>query len=240
MAEWDAEIIFVRDYVHEGKVHDRILRLKVPDGFSFLPGQFVMIGHEAVKLLQNPNALKWGSMSIASAPEDKGFVELVIAVGEPTGITHHAAYNLRVGDKLKCKGPFGKFVFADNAPEYGFVGTGTGIAPLRSMMRHLFMTNSKKPITFFFGFQFMSKFLYREEIEEWQKKPNFKLEIITSREKTPDNKQGYVTDLLKTHDFKAHMQTQFYLCGNPKAITDVQTALKEKGFAETQVHYEKW
>ena len=49
MPEWNAEILFVRDYVHEGKTHDRIVRLKTPEGFSFLPGQFVMIGHDSVK-----------------------------------------------------------------------------------------------------------------------------------------------------------------------------------------------
>lgn len=238
--EWDAEILFVRDYVHEGKTHDRIVKLKTPEGFSFTPGQFVMIGHENVKLLNNPNALKWGSMSIASSPLERGFLELVISVGEPTGITHYTAYNLKVGDKLKTKGPFGKFVLKEDAPGFGFVGTGTGIAPLLSMMRTLVMKRVKKPMKFFFGFQFMEKYLYREELAEYAKLPNFELKVITSREKSPEGKQGYVTDLLKAYDFSKHSDMAFFLCGNPKAIDDVIAALKAKGFPDERINREKW
>src|SRR3989344_1270432 len=107
--EWEAKILKIKDYLHEGKISDRILTLSTPNDFSFQAGQFVMIAHDSVKNRNNPSQLKWGSMSIASSSMQKESIELVISVGEPHGITNFAANQRKTGDTLKVRGPFGVF-----------------------------------------------------------------------------------------------------------------------------------
>lgn len=239
--EWEAKILKVKDYSDEGKQSDRILALSVPDGFSFEPGQFVMIGHESVKNKANPAQLKWGSMSIASSNQNKKEIELVISVGEPEGITFFSANKRQIGDSILARGPFGVFGIKEAYDELVFVGAGTGIAPLISMIRSKLDSGEKKPVTLFFGFKKMDKFLYHEELETQQKKHNnFHFYYITSREQNPLGKMGRVQELLRTHPFDKTKNTQFYLCGPPAAVTDVRATLKELGFAEKQVHFEQW
>jgi NAD(P)H-flavin reductase len=239
--EWEARILKVKDYKEDGKTSERILTLSTPDGFSFQAGQFVMIGHEKVKNTANPSQLKWGSMSIASSELQKGSIELVISVGEPHGITFFAANQRKVGDTLRVRGPFGVFGIKELYDELVFVGAGTGIAPLMSMIRSKLDAGEKKPLTLFFGFKKMNQFLYKEELEELQKKkPNFQFFYITSREPTPEGKQGHVQELLDGLKADPKKNTQFYLCGPPAAVTDVRNLLAQKGFAEKQVHFEEW
>lgn len=239
--EWEAKILKVKDYVDEGKISDRILTLSTPNDFSFEPGQFVMIGHDSVKNKNNSTQLKWGSMSIASSSQQKGSLELVISVGEPAGITFFVTNQRKVGDMLKARGPFGAFGIKDAFDELVFIGAGTGIAPLMSMVRSKLDSGEKKPIKLFFGFKKMDKFLYREELEAMEKKfSNFRFFYITSRESTPEGKQGHVQELLKNFQFNKAKNVQFYLCGPPVATTDVRATLKELGFSEKQVHFEQW
>lgn len=239
--EWEARIIKVEDFVDDGKTSDRILTLSTPDGFSFEPGQFVMIGHEQVKNTKNPAQLKWGSMSIASSKNQVGSVELVISVGEPIGITFFAANKRKIGETVLCRGPFGVFGIKESYDELVFVAAGTGIAPLMSMIRSKLDAGETKPVTLFFGFKKMDKFLYQKELEQLQKTfSNFRFFYITSREPAPSGKQGYVQELLKTHAFDKSKNIQFFLCGPPVAITDVRATLKELGFSEKNVHFEQW
>lgn len=239
--DWTAKILKVEDFAEDGKVCDRVLTLSAPPEFLFSAGQFVMIGHDSVKNLKNPGQLKYGSMSIASGANQKDSLELVISVGSPEGITHFAANKRNVGDELLCRGPFGVFGIREEYDELAFVACGTGIAPLISMIRSKLNGGETKPVTLFFGFKNSHHFLYKKELEELQKKfKNFRYFYIMSREKSPDGKQGYVQELLKSHSFNKSKNLQFYLCGPPVAITDVRNTLRELGFADAQVHFEQW
>lgn len=239
--DWDATIVKVIDFVGAGKISDRILTLSTPDDFSFQPGQFVMIAHDSVKNVANPTQLKWGSMSIASSNLQKGSIELVISVGEPQGITFFAANKRKTGETIKVRGPFGVFGIKEPYDELVFVGGGTGIAPLLSMVRSKLESGEKKTVTLFFGFKKMDKFLYRDELESLQKKhPNFHFYYITSREETPQGKQGHVQELLSSFVFSKNRNIQFYLCGPPTFVTGVRETLKQMGFPEHQVHFEQW
>ena len=239
--EWEAKILKVKDYSDEGKISDRIIQLSTSPGFSFEPGQFVMIGHDSVKNKANPSQLKWGSMSIASSNQKKEMLELVVSVGEPEGITFFAANKRKTGDTLKVRGPFGVFGIKEAYEELAFVGGGTGIAPLMSMIRSKLENEEKKPVTLFFGFKKMDKFLYKEELEGLQKKfNNFHFFYITSREKTPQGKQGHVQELFKDCQFDLKKNIQFFLCGTPAFVTGVRESLSALGFLEKQVHFEQW
>lgn len=244
MVEFTSTITKISDFpVSEGPA-TRVFECTLPPttAFPYVSGQFAMIGHPNVKLLANPNLLKWASFSISSSPHQKNILEFCIGDGSPTGVSHQLMH-LKVGDSVLVKGPFGKFLLDETAPEYVFLATGTGIAPLISMIRTLLSKNVRVPITLYFGFRFPSQFMYREELEMLVKKhPNFKMEIIASR---PDAgwkyHKGHLQDALAQYSSPRLKQTKVYICGKPEIAEELVTFCNEKVmFAPENVIIEKW
>src|SRR5439155_1416552 len=110
----------------------RILRLDL-DGhvFDYAPGQAVLVASAG-----QPKRYPY---SIAAAPEDArkdGCIELLVGVDEQG--TPAARLTLEVGAPVDVEGPLGSFTFPPDPEErrFAFIAGGTGIAPLRAMLRH--------------------------------------------------------------------------------------------------------
>jgi len=118
----------------------RSYRLRLPTPLLHVPGQ-----HVTVRLTAPDGYSATRSYSIASAPGDGSEIELMVerlADGEVSTYLHD---ELRVGDPLEVRGPFGGwFVWNGRGPVL-LVGGGSGVVPLVSMLRHWRATAS--PVT---------------------------------------------------------------------------------------------
>jgi NAD(P)H-flavin reductase len=244
MVEFKSHITKIVDYpVHEGPA-TRVFECEIPSSVSmpYFSGQFAMISHLDVKLLANPNALKWASYSISSSPSQKGLLEFCIGDGSPTGVSHKLM-SLNVGDEISIRGAFGKFLLDENAPEYIFLATGTGIAPLISMIRTLLHNGSTVPISLYFGFRYPSQYMYKEELEHLVKThSNFKIHITASR---PDDAwsyaKGYVQDCLTSYSSPHKDAAKVYICGKPEIAEHlVKFCSDGVKFPAENVIIEKW
>src|SRR4051812_18421088 len=110
----------------------RIVRLDLGGSvFSYRPGQAVLVAsHDYTR--RRP-------YSIAAAPDDaarEDALELLVGVDESGSAGSH----LTIAPKalVDVEGPIGRFTFPDAPQEehFVFIAGGTGIAPLRAMMRH--------------------------------------------------------------------------------------------------------
>ncbi len=244
MVEFKSNITKIVDYPVPDGSPTRVFECEFPSSVSmpYISGQFAMIAHPDVKLLANPNALKWASYSISSSPEQKGHLEFCIGGGSPTGVSHKLM-NLNVGDEFLVKGAFGKFILDENAPEYVFLATGTGIAPLISMVRTLLSKGKTIPIALYFGFRYPSQYMYRDEIEALQKQyPHFKAHIVASR---PDDawtyNKGHIQDTLKNFSSPNLKQLKVYICGKPEIAEElVKFCIESVQFTIENVIIEKW
>ncbi len=244
MVEFKTTLSKIVDYpVSEGPA-TRVFECPIPAGVSmpYFSGQFAMIAHPDIKLLANPNAMKWASFSISSSPEQKGILEFCVGDGSPTGVSRKLM-NLKLGDEFLVRGAFGKFLLDETAPEYVFLATGTGIAPLISMIRTLLHKNVRVPITLYFGFRFPSQYMYKEELEMLTKKySNFKIEIIASR---PDSNwkhhKGHLQDALQHFSSPRLNTAKVYICGKPEIAEELVKFCHEKvKFPAENVIIEKW
>jgi len=110
----------------------RIVRLDLEGRrFEYAPGQAVLIAARGA-------STRW-PYSIAGAPEDAardGWLELLVGV-DANGETGHRL-PLEHGAAIDVEGPVGTFMFPPNPDEqrFVFIAGGTGIAPLRAMLRH--------------------------------------------------------------------------------------------------------
>lgn len=244
MVDFKSHITKIVDYpVHEGPA-TRVFECELPSSISmpYISGQFAMISHPDVKLLANPNAVKWASYSISSSPTQKGLLEFCIGDGSPTGVSHKLM-SLNVGDEISVRGAFGKFLLDETAPEYVFLATGTGIAPLISMIRTLLHNGCKAPISLYFGFRYPSQYMYKEELEHLtHTHSNFKIFITVSR---PDEQwshaKGYVQDSLKSYNSLHKDRAKVYICGKPEIAEHlVKFCIDDVKFPAENVIIEKW
>lgn len=244
MVEFKTTITKIVDYPVPEGASTRVFECALPPSVSFpyISGQFGMISHPDVKLLANPNMLKWASYSISSSPEQKGHLEFCIGDGSPTGVSHKLMH-LKQGDEISIRGAFGKFLLDESAPEYVFLATGTGIAPLISMVRTLLSKGKTIPITLYFGFRFPAQYMYKEELEHLQQKhSNFKVHVIASR---PDDSwkhaKGHVQDALGHYTSPNKAQAKVYICGKPEIAEElVHFCNNTVKFTPENVIIEKW
>jgi CDP-4-dehydro-6-deoxyglucose reductase len=212
---------------------------KVPDEipFDFKPGQFIMIN------LPIPSKYTNRSYSIASPPLGNNTFELVIVLN-PNGLgTPYLWENVDVGSPMEVSKPLGKFnLQIPIVEDLCFVGTGTGIAPLRSMIRHIFDNHIPcKNIYLIFGNRWEKDILYRREMEDLQAKhPNFHFIPVLSRDNPGwKGRTGYVHAVYEELFADKHPAT-FYLCGWKDMLRDARHKLEAMGYDRKKIKFESY
>ncbi len=106
-----------------------VLRLPPNGTFNFLPGQYINI--TAKSSIRR-------SYSIANAPQQSGKIELHIRKVPQGAMSQYWFEEAKVNDLLRFEGPLGTFCVREK-PEKNiiFLATGTGIAPIKSILEHL-------------------------------------------------------------------------------------------------------
>ncbi len=218
----------------------RGFRFRLPSDidFNFKPGQFVImhIPHEGKTVKR--------AYSIASAPHEKGILEFCIQKLEG-GIASNFFWNVKEHTKLTFGGPHGTFYLKEPLDyEPVFMPTGTGVAPFRSMIKHLLHINYTKPIWLLFGTRYEHSLLYESEFRKFSKlRRNFKYIPTVSRAKEWSGERGHVQDTFAKYFPNVPEDTankQIYLCGWDKVVKAVSTDLADKGIPQEQIHFEEW
>lgn len=183
--------------------------------------------------------------SMANHPAEGNIIMLNIRIATPPwdraagafanlnpGICSSYIYSLKPGDKITISGPYGEFHVKDTPNEKMFIGGGAGMAPMRSHIFNLFLTEkTDKKATFWYGARSAREVFYEDQFRAIEKDfPNFRFEIGLSEPKPEDNWTGYVgfihniiyENYLKTHE--APEDIEYYLCG-PGPMTDAITKM---------------
>lgn len=203
--------------------------------FHFKPGQFVTLD---LPISEKKNK-RLRSYSIASAPDTTNMFELVIVLVEDGLGTNHLFKHVQVGDTMVYRGPSGVFTIPEKFDtDYFLVCTGTGIAPFRSMLHHIY--NHQIPtqhIYLVYGTRTRTDILYYKEMSEFQHLiPNFQYVPVLSRE-TWAGRSGYVHDAYKALCIN-NPNAQFMLCGWKNMVDEARNTLHELGYGKDQVQFE--
>lgn len=212
-------------------------RLDGLDVFDFIPGQFVTLLFPLPEL----GAENKRSYSIASYPDGQPRIELAVTRVD-TGVASKWLHDREPGAAIPGSGPYGFFVL-DQPPnaDLCFVATGTGITPIRPMLRRVFEIGTPHSVTLLFGCRHPGDILYRAEFEALaQQHPNFHFVPTLSQ---PDSAWSGRTGYVQTHierDFIASTRTdtQFFVCGLKKMVEDVRGKLRAAGWDRKAIHRE--
>ncbi len=223
MQSFTGKVVGVRDLTHDVRQID--LALLDPQEMSFAAGQFISFEVEKPGL-PVPATRPY---SIASPPERRRSVELVLN-RVPGGPGSGYLFGLQEGDGTLFKGPVGSFTLRDSARDVLFVVTGTGIAPIRSMLWSLALGNSTRRITLFWGLRSERDLYYQEELAFLQNRlPNFSFTTTLSQPTASwRGSVGRVVPLV-TATVTNVSSLDVYLCGNGGMIRDVRDVIRQKG-----------
>jgi len=212
-----------------------ILKLQCPEDFDFKPGQWLNV------LLQKDGKPYGRPYSIASHASEKGSFQLCLK-RVPSGYVSNYLSDLKTGEKVAIKGPFGVFLLKEPfEKDIIFIATGTGVAPFVPMVQEVLSKSPNSKVWLFFGVRHDEDVFYREFFEGLEKQyPNFKF-IVTLSKPSPQWKgeQGYVQHLL-AKNFSDGNNKQIYICGLPKMVEEVQAAALQLGIPKEKVYLEKY
>lgn len=217
----------------------------------FQSGQYVALGlpgsavrdsrYPPEEVAQVPEKLIKRAYSIGSSPSDPSLLEFYIAL-LPQGALTARLSALREGDRLfMAPKVTGTFTLEGVPPEASLVlvSTGTGLAPFMSMVRTPETWSVGRAITIIHGVRYPSDLAYRDELEQFGTRDNFRYLAIASRAGPEwSGPRGHVQQLF-AHDGPVQLDPRrdhVFLCGNPAMIDDVEKLLLERGFT---VHSKK-
>lgn len=219
-----ARVEQIRDLTHD--VRELALRLLDPPKIEFKAGQFVSFEVMHPKL-HRPVTRPY---SIVSPPSRRDVITLLLNL-VPGGPGSAYLFSLRTGDETQFKGPAGAFYVRDDpARDLLFVATGTGIAPIRSMLDDRLERGFARSITLYWGLRSERDVYYQEELDTLAKRhPHFSYVITLSRPQAQwTGKIGRVTKLVEER-VTTVKNLAVYLCGNSGMIEDVSALINKKG-----------
>ncbi len=148
---------------------------------------------------------------------------------------------LKVGDPLEFTAPLGRFVIDCESPRKRvMVGTGTGIAPFRSMLLDKYEGVCKTvPIALYWGLRFKEDMYIQDELTTLSSNhAYFSYYPVLSR--PPEDwkgLKGHVTEYVLTNE-KDVKNCDFYLCGKKDMITQTQEKLLSAGVPRDQLKFD--
>jgi ferredoxin-NADP reductase len=215
------------------------LELAGSEPFHFLPGQFISVREPKPEGKHITRAY-----SLASAPRPDKTLELCLDRID-TGFMSNHLCDLAIGDEVHFHGPHGAFTLRPEQLDSVFVATGTGIAPIRSMIEWLFADasrNESREFWLVYGTRHAEDIYYREEFESIAARfPNFHYEITLSRPlETWTGHSGYVQDRVR-EIAGTRKDMHAYVCGLNEMVSSVRKLLKEElGWERKHVIYERY
>jgi NAD(P)H-flavin reductase len=172
--------------------------------------------------------------AFASAPEDK---ELEVLVKQRPGASN-SIFNLQAGQKIELIEVAGHgFALDDHkGKDLVFVAMGTGVAPLRSALRHVLKRKGEfgQPVVLY-GARTPDDFCFRDETGSWEEQ-GVELRQVISRPDGHDwsGPTGYVQSLLDhvLPDLKSPIAL---ICGSLEMMEQTRDRLGQMGFAPNEI-----
>jgi CDP-4-dehydro-6-deoxyglucose reductase, E3 len=194
-----------------------ILYLKLPAGerLQFLAGQYIdMLMKES----------KRRSFSMANAPHDDQFLQLHVRKTPGGAFSKYVFEEMKERAILRFEGPLGTFYLREDSDKpFIFVAGGTGFAPIKAQIEHLFHHGEDRPIVLYWGAR-SRKDLYLADLPlAWAREhPNFSYIPVLSDAVPEDAWQGRTGFVHQAvlDDFADLSGYQVYACGAP-AMTDL-------------------
>jgi cytochrome-b5 reductase len=180
------------------------------------------------------------SYTPTSSDQDKGFFDLLIKSYDQGNISKHVA-NLKIGDKMKVKGPKGAMVYTPNmVRHFGMIAGGTGITPMLQVVKAILRgraSGDKTEIDLIFANVNPEDILLKKDLDALAASDSkFRVHYVLNN--PPENWTGgvgFVTaDMIKEKLPAPASDVKILVCGPPPMVAAMKKATESLGFAKAR------
>jgi CDP-4-dehydro-6-deoxyglucose reductase len=202
-----------------------VLHLKLPanERLQFLAGQYIEF------LLKDGSRR---SFSMGNAPHDDELLQLHVRRVAGGQFTEHVFGKMKERDILRFEGPLGTFFLReDNDRPIVFVASGTGFAPIKSILEYAFRKGVTRPMLLYWGGRRPGDLYMNELALKWAaEQPGFRYVPVISEATSEDGwtgRTGFVHRAVM-EDFPDLSAHQVYACGVPIMVDSARRDFVQK------------
>lgn len=212
-----------------------------PNQINFLPGQYLII------IFSKDGEIKRKFYSISSPIHEKNKIEFIVKILE-NGLGSNYLINLKEGENVEFQGPAGLFYLKENDKQKILVATGTGIAPMLSIIK-THVKEIKNKLILLWGLRKNEDIYYLDVLRDTaQKHDNFSFEIFLSREEPNESSKVNIFNgrvnigidkLLNNAEINKE-NLEFYISGDRNIVDSIRTYLLDKQILPENIKLEKF
>ena len=200
------------------------LRLQLPaaDVFKYHAGQYIEF------LLRDGDRRAYSMANAPHTQADNPGVELHVRHTPGGKFTDHVFSAMKEKEILRVEGPFGSFYLREESTKpMVFLASGTGFAPIKSMIEHMRVKNIKRPAVLYWGGRRPADlYMHNWVLDQVASMPNLTYIPVVSDALPEDvwtGRTGFVHNavLQDLPELSAH---QVYACGAPIVVDSAQAA----------------
>jgi ferredoxin-NADP reductase len=214
----------------------RTIALAVPGWSGQHPGQ-----HLDLRLTAEDGYTAEREYSIASAPGEP--LAITVERLDDGEVSPYLTQELRPGDQLELRGPVGGYFIwepADGGPLL-LVAGGSGIAPLRAILRHRERTGSAVPTRLLYSARSLGDVIYRGELDRYHDGVQVIYTLTRSQPPGWTGRSGRVNaGLLAEVAWPAGADPLTFVCGPTSFVETVAEALVGLGYPAARVKTERF
>lgn len=215
------------------QLNDQIYRIRIiPDNdalFEFKGGQYIV--------LHMPDG-KRVPLSIASAPEERGFIELHVRLVEGHSLASDMIELFKSADEFRLEGAYGGCFLNESDRNLVIIAGGTGFSPMKSMIESAFAQQTNRNIELYLGAQVASDLYQDDLIKAWEQQyVNFSYTpVISGDEEGWQGVTGFPHEPAMDCDESELLTKDYYISGSGSMVTAIYKALTSKGVDKSQIH----
>ncbi|MGA2776473.1 MAG: 2Fe-2S iron-sulfur cluster-binding protein [Steroidobacteraceae bacterium] len=213
------------------------LRLPIVEDLEFEPGQYIDI--------MLPGGRR-RSFSIASPPHDAKLLELHVRRVPGGEFTERLFHEQTRQSLLNIEGPLGQFVYRPvAAPQPAapilMVGGGTGLAPLKSIWRHILEQGIDRSITLYWGVRSERDLYAQRELEQLALQASrFRyIPVLSEPQGSWTGRRGWVHEAV-LEDFGTLSGFDIYASGPPAMIAAVRREFALRGADPARLFFDSF
>ncbi|MBU1179096.1 FAD/NAD(P)-binding protein [Patescibacteria group bacterium] len=207
------------------KLSENVKLFRLKKRMDFTPGQFVLAG-------------VWGygeaPFGPASSPYEKKHIDIVVR--DTGGNVTSALHNLKIGDEITLRGPYGNGFPLDffEGKDIVMATGGCGIPPIASLVKYIIKNRGKfSKVYLLYGARTPNDILMKDEIKDWEKQINI---ILTIDSPHPEWQGcvGFVTDLVKKIEIDP-ANAVATMCGPGPMMDALEKVLRPLGISDRRI-----
>ncbi|OSD03504.1 NADH-cytochrome b5 reductase [Trametes coccinea BRFM310] len=175
------------------------------------------------------------SYTPTSSDDDLGHFDLLIKSYEKGNISRYVSL-LKIGDKIRVKGPKGQFRYSPTlAREIGMIAGGTGITPMLQIIRAALKNPlDRTKLSLIYANVNPEDILLKKELDELAAKHSHRFRVYYVLNNPPpawDGGVGFVTkEHIEQHMPRTDKDIKVLMCGPPPMITAMKKHLAELNY----------